>query len=59
MFGLLAGLLIVVILFVAGDKPSTYGSRLEEYILSKNPTNTADVENAEREFQNKNSRSII
>ena len=59
MFGVLAGLLIVVILFVVGDKPNTYGSKLEEYIISKNPTNTADVEKLEREFQEKNSRSVI
>lgn len=58
MFGVLIGLIIVAFLAITG-KPSTYGSKLEDYINSKNPTNTADVEKYEREFHDKNSRSIL
>jgi hypothetical protein len=32
-------------------KPVTYGSRLENYILSKNPTNHSQIEQAAREFE--------
>ena len=31
-------------------QPSTYASELENYILSKNPQNTAHIEALEREF---------
>lgn len=31
----------------------TYGSKLEEYITSRNPQNTADVERYTRDFQAK------
>jgi hypothetical protein len=32
------------------QKPTTYGSELEEYITSKNPQNTADVEMLMRQY---------
>jgi hypothetical protein len=32
------------------QKPATYGTELEEYITSKNPQNTADVEMLMRQF---------
>ena len=35
------------------QKPQTYGSELEAYIVSKNPQNTYDVEMLAREFENK------
>jgi hypothetical protein len=35
------------------EKPQTYGSALEAYIVSKNPQNTYDVESLAREFEAK------
>lgn len=35
------------------EKPQTYGSALESYIVSKNPQNTYDVEMYAREFEAK------
>jgi hypothetical protein len=35
------------------EKPQTYGSALEKYIVSKNPQNTYDVEALAREFEAK------
>lgn len=32
-------------------EPETYGSKLEQYILSHNPTTTAQVEQLERQFE--------
>jgi hypothetical protein len=32
-------------------EPETYGSQLEQYIVSHNPTNTAQVEHLERQFE--------
>ena len=32
------------------QKPQTYGSELEEFITSKNPQNTADVEMLMRQY---------
>ena len=32
------------------QKPQTYGSQLEEYIASKNPQTTADVEMLMRQY---------
>jgi len=32
------------------QKPATYGSELEEFITSKNPQNTADVEMLMRQY---------
>jgi len=58
MFSILVGLIIVAFLAIT-SKSTTYGSKLEEYINSKNPTNIADIEKYEREFQEKNSRSVL
>ena len=33
------------------QKPQTYGSELEEFITSKNPQNTADVEMLMRQYE--------
>jgi hypothetical protein len=46
----LAGLGIIIP-FVGLIGENTYGSKLEEYITSRNPQDTADVERYTREFQ--------
>jgi hypothetical protein len=33
------------------QRPQTYGSELEEFITSKNPQNTADVEMLMRQYE--------
>jgi hypothetical protein len=33
------------------SESETYGSKLEQYIVSHNPTNNAQVEHLEREFE--------
>ena len=33
------------------SEPESYGSRLEQYIISHNPTSTAQVEQLERQFE--------
>lgn len=40
-------------MFATVEKPQTYGSALEEYIVSKNPTSTHDVEYHTRQFDQK------
>jgi hypothetical protein len=36
------------------EKPQTYGSALEEYIVSNNPQDSYDVDRLAREFEQKN-----
>jgi len=38
-------------LFTKFSEPETYGSQLEQYIVSHHPTNNAQVEHLEREFE--------
>jgi hypothetical protein len=45
--GVIAGIGVVCPLVIKTD---TYGSRLEEYIISKNPKDTSDVERLTREY---------
>lgn len=40
-------------MFASANKPQTYGSELEAYIVSKNPTSTHDVEYHARQFDQK------
>ena len=40
-------------MFQKVEKPQTYGSALESYIVSKNPQSTNDVEMYAREFESK------
>jgi hypothetical protein len=42
-------------MFSAFDKPLTYGSALENYIVSHNPQDGCDVDRLTREFDLKNS----
>jgi hypothetical protein len=49
----ICGLAVVGIvgpLVAMASESNTYGSRLEEYIVSKNPQDTADVERLAREY---------
>jgi hypothetical protein len=40
-------------MFAGFDKPNTYGSALESYIISKNPQDSCDVDRLAREFDHK------
>ena len=40
-------------MFQKVEKPQTYGSALEAYIVSKNPQTTYDVEQYARDFESK------
>ncbi len=40
-------------------KPTSYGSKLEEYIVSKNPQSTADVETYARQYDQQQARSLV
>jgi hypothetical protein len=40
------------------QKPQTYGSALEAYIVSHNPQSTADVDRLSREFGNRKEWSL-
>lgn len=51
MLNLLSG--YVQKMFQKVEKPQTYGSALESYIVSKNPQTTYDVEMYAREFESK------
>ena len=64
MFGvLLSGLVLLVISALlpafAKDNPNTYGSRLEEYIVSNNPKDTYDVERLTREVDEKQKQGFL
>lgn len=60
---LLSGLVLLIISAVipafANDKPNTYGSKLEEYIVSHHPKDGSDVERLTREFDQKQSRGFL
>ena len=38
-------------LVALANESNTYGSRLEEYIVSKNPQDTADIERLTRDYE--------
>lgn len=40
-------------MFAQAEKPATYGSELEAYIVSKNPQSTYDVEFWTKQFDKK------
>lgn len=55
---MLGVILSIVVIAVLGmvlpnylNKQSTYGFRLEEYIISRNPVDTYDVEKYTREYE--------
>jgi hypothetical protein len=55
---MIAGLVIIG-LFSDMFSNDTYGSRLEEYIVSQNPQNTYDVERLATEYNKKNSEGFL
>jgi len=42
-------------MFAGFEKPATYGSEVEAYIVSKNPQNAGDVDRLMREFTQRTS----
>ena len=64
MLGVLLSALVILILgavipALADDKPNTYGSKLEEYIVRNDPKNAGDVERLTREFDQKQKQGIV
>ena len=64
MLGVLISALVILVVgalipALAKDTPNTYGSKLEEYIVSRNPKDTGDVERLTREFDEKQKQRII
>lgn len=39
------------------EKPATYGSELEQYIVSRNPQDSCDVDRLAREFDQRAART--
>jgi len=46
-------------LFAMVSESNTYGSRLEEYIVSKNPQDTADIERLQRDYEIASSKRYL
>lgn len=59
MLGVLVGLLTVVGVYFALGKTKSYGSALEEYISSKNPSSIYEVERLAKKYDEKNKRNMI
>ena len=64
MLGVLISALVILFLgalipALADDTPNTYGSKLEEYIVSHNPQNGGDIERLTREFDQKQKQGIV
>ena len=58
----LCGLAVVGIigpLVAMASESNTYGSQLEEYIVSKNPQDTADIERLARDYQIASSKRYL
>lgn len=57
---ILSGLgLLIVGAILSEDKTQTYGSKLEEYIVSNNPRDIYDVERLARKYDEQNSRGFL
>jgi len=50
---------IVGPLVALASESNTYGSRLEEYIVSKNPQDTADIERLTKEYELSSSKRYL
>ena len=50
---------IVGPLVALASESNTYGSRLEEYIVSKNPQDTADIERFTRDYEIASSKRYL
>ena len=46
-------------LIALASQSNTYGSRLEEYIVSKNPQDTADIERFTRDYEIASSKRYL
>jgi hypothetical protein len=57
--GALAMVGIIGPLFAMVSESNTYGSKLEEYIVSKNPKDTADVERLQRDYEIASSKRYL
>jgi hypothetical protein len=57
--GALAMVGIVGPLVALASESNTYGSRLEEYIVSKNPQDTADIERFTRDYEIASSKRYL
>jgi hypothetical protein len=58
----ICGLAVVGILgplVALASESNTYGSRLEEYIVSKNPQDTADIERLTRDYEIASSKRYL
>ena len=57
--GALAMVGIIGPLVALASESNTYGSRLEEYIVSKNPQDTADIERLTRDYEIASSKRYL
>ena len=57
--GAIAMVGIIGPLVALASDSNTYGSRLEEYIVSKNPQDTADIERLTREYELASSKRYL
>ena len=57
--GALAMVGIVGPLIAMASESNTYGSRLEEYIVSKNPQDTSDIERLTRDYEIASSKRYL
>jgi len=55
----LAAIGIIGPLVALASESNTYGSRLEEYIVSKNPQDTADIERLTKEYELSSSKRYL
>lgn len=55
----LAAVGIIGPLVALASESNTYGSRLEEYIVSKNPQDTADIERFTRDYEIASSKRYL
>ena len=44
---------------LSSESKSTHGSRLEEYIVSKNPQDTADIERYTRDYETASTKRYL
>ena len=58
-FGVIAMVGIIGPLLALVGESTTYGSRLEEYIVSKNPQDTSDIERLTRDYEIASSKRYL
>jgi hypothetical protein len=57
--GALAIIGIIGPLLAMTSESNTYGSKLEEYIVSKNPQDTSDIERLQRDYEIASSKRYL